>query len=55
MPNIIKKLPKYKGFLTIEYKPFVFKLSAICLLTFLPEVPAGVCPTTKILINNPKN
>lgn len=41
IPNQIKKLPKYRGCLTIEYIPEVFKTLAICPLVVLPEVPRG--------------
>ncbi len=33
MPKPIKKLPKYNGFLVMEYIPVVFSESAICRCT----------------------
>lgn len=41
-PNHIKKSPKYKGCLTMEYIPLVFKKSAICFSVFLPDIPFGM-------------
>ena len=49
------KFPKYKGCLTVEYIPVVFRYFALCFFVFLPEVPGGVYATVKIRILSPMN
>ena len=53
-PKYIKKFPKYKGCLTVEYIPFVFKDAAICFVVFLPDVPIGTKAIVSMRINSPK-
>ena len=45
IPNQLRKFAKYKGFLKTEYIPEVFKLSAICLAVFFPDVLWKAYPT----------